>query len=222
MEPPPPQTPSLRWRIDEALESGELIFQEIGLALHRTVSQDLGAGLLRLRLLHEKALAGTPVAAGDLAALEQSFAHALVGTRSLAARCRPVGNEANSLMVALHQLAASVNSSTPCQFFCEEPVLIADRVLSSILYRVAEESVQNALRRGARAGIQLRLARGLAEITLSIADQGETTAPANSPNDSQKMLFRARAEMVGAQCHSVVNQEGEVVFTCILPLRSEG
>ena len=103
-------------------------------------------------------------------------------TRELAHGLLPVVAESQGLMAALKRWAVEVEDvfSISCQFRCESPVLIDDPIMSTHLYRIAQEAVNNAMRHGHATEIAITLSAGNGGGSLVIEDDGSgvrETAP---------------------------------------------
>ena len=65
-------------------------------------------------------------------------------------------------MSALQQWAVEVEDlfGISCQFHCDSPVLIHDDIMSTHLYHIAQEAVNNAMKHGHATEIVITLAAG--------------------------------------------------------------
>jgi signal transduction histidine kinase len=129
--------------------------------------------------------------------------------------------ESQGLMSALKRWAVEVEDvfRISCQFRCESPVLIDDPIMSTHLYRIAQEAVNNAIRHGHATEIAITLSAGNGEGSLLIEDDGSgvrDTAANHAGMGLQIMNYRAR--MIGG---SLVVQKRKTRGTrvkCVFPL----
>lgn len=152
-------------------------------------------------------------------------------TRELAHGLHPVSADATGLMSALKRWAAEVEKlfHISCYLQMDEPVLIHDASMSTHLYRIAQEAVNNAIKHGRAKHIVLSLFSGnlfpgslvAGEEcgTLKIENDG-ASLPEASANDSgmgmQIMNYRAR--MIGGSLKVASGEGRGVTITCLFPL----
>jgi PAS domain S-box-containing protein len=182
---------------------------EIGDAERRRIGQelhdDLGSHLvgveamctLLARRLEREGHAGAG-AAGEIASLIRD---ATAKTRQLARGLIPVDLESFGLGMAIEKLAARVSAGfgITCRFEGEAGVEIGDNTVSTHLYRIVQESVNNAVHHGRATEITIAL-RPMAEvIELCITDNGcGMPAPAVAGEGVGLAIMRHRAHMIGA------------------------
>ena len=118
--------------------------------------------------------------------------------RALARGLSPVELETNGLMAALQELAASTEKlfNIACIFHCAPPVLMADNVRATHLYRIAQEAIHNAIKHGRASRIVISLASTGRDMSLSITDNG-SGFPAN-PESSKGMGLRSMRYRAGS------------------------
>jgi len=87
--------------------------------------------------------------------------------------------EANGFMSALHELAANAQQlfKIQCRLDAPVPVLIHNNVAATHLYRIAQESINNAVKHGKAKNIRISLKQGGDKVALSISDDGVGFAP---------------------------------------------
>ncbi len=133
----------------ENLGIGEREQQRIGRELHDSLGQHLHALFYLAKLLQkgleEKSLPHAHDAARLAALLEESIEL----TRGLARGLQPVKPVPEGLMVALRELAAWARRlyRADCRFQCRRPVLLANNTVATHIYRIAQEALNNSLRR---------------------------------------------------------------------------
>ena len=98
----------------------------------------------------------------------------------------PVASGPEGLLDALTHLAASISrlSGIRCTFDFDDPVDITDESVSTHLYRIAQEAVNNAIRHARARSIELRLDERNGKVLLTISDDG-------CGFDSQDPAFRS-------------------------------
>src|SRR6202043_2385183 len=178
--------------------------RRIGQDLHDGLGQHL-TGIAFMSKVQEQKLAEKGLKeAAEAARIVKLVNEAINKTRELAHGLLPVVAESQGLMSALRRWAVEVEDvfRISCQFHCDSPVLIHDAIMSTHLYRIAQEAVNNAIRHGHATEIVITLSAGNGQGTLVIEDDGPGVAervdepPANhSGMGLQIMNYRAR--MIG-------------------------
>ena len=172
-----------------------------GQDLHDDLCQQLaGIEFLCQRLAGERKLVAKTVPARVLniaALLRGAIDHA----RELARGLAPVNAEGKSLMLALRDLAHRTKTMfrCDCRFRCDSPVVLESQLISSHLYRIAQESVSNAIRHGKARWIEIALSRDDGQIILRIADRGTglPRKPKKKPGIGLRIMS-CRAGVIGA------------------------
>ncbi|MES2474555.1 MAG: ATP-binding protein [Verrucomicrobiota bacterium] len=171
----------------------------------------------------QTSLAASPLAteaahAGEIARLIREGIHQ---TKTLARGLFPIGLE-ESLATALQYLAiiAESRSDIPCVFEAEDE---APRLLPETaghLFRIAQESVSNAVHHSGCKKIIIRLLSERNFLTLEITDDGDglNDSSINSPGIGLQIM-RHRAYLIGAVLKFRSPAAGGTVVSCGLPLR---
>jgi PAS domain S-box-containing protein len=194
--------------------------RRIGQDLHDGLGQHL-TGIAFMSKVQEQKLAEKGLTeAVEAARIVKLVNEAINKTRELAHGLLPVVAESQGLMSALKRWAAEVEDvfSISCQFCCDDPVLIHDAIMSTHLYRIAQEAVNNAMRHGQATEILITLSAGNGRGTLIIEDDG-LGIPETSPNHSgmglQIMNYRAR--MIGGSLKLQNGKNHGTAVTCTFP-----
>lgn len=189
----------------------------VSASLHDGLSQELAAGLIQIRILQERLLAGGQLGGEDFEGLTDVLQKVVRSMRGLGRRLQPLGRGPEGLMEALARLAEETSARVPCRFICEEPVLCCDADRALLLIRVAEEAIDVALRRTERQQIVLTLKAGEGSIAVLIEDFGADPG-GNPAEEAQKYgVSRHRAKLWGAEWQIDTNSRGGVRITCRLP-----
>jgi len=159
---------------EEVLHISEREHRRIAQDLHDGLGQQL-AGISCLSNILMKNLTDkeSPEAA-TATRISKLLDSAVAQTRGLARGLHPVEPDPTGLMSALEELAASVTElfQVACEFECLQPVRIADNIMATHLYRIAQEAVTNALKHGRAAKIKIGLSATPERTILAIADNG--------------------------------------------------
>src|SRR3984957_1659193 len=190
-----------RKRLEKAiLEISAEEQRRIGQDLHDGLGQHL-TGIAFMSKVQEQKLADKGLAeAVEAARIVSLVNEAINKTRELAHGLLPVISDSHGLMSALKRWAAEVETlfHISCRLQIDEPVLIDDANVSTHLYRIAQEAVNNAIRHGQAKHVVINLFPGDDYGILKIENDGcslPEPAPSGSGMGMQIMNYRAR--MVG-------------------------
>ena len=201
---------------------------EIAAAENRRIGQDLhdGAGQQLTGLaymaealqnqLREQALPETQLAERLVATVKK--AQTLI--RGYSRGLIPVDIDAEGLRFALERLAADTQSASGihCTFHCPQSVRIENNHVATQLYRIAQESVTNALRHAQAQNIALELIADKSGLRLSILDDGVGLPPENNHDGFGLRIMQYRAGLMGASLQIEPELPQGTRITCKLPI----
>jgi signal transduction histidine kinase len=191
--------------------------RRIGQDLHDSLCQHLVSIAFAAELLRDKLERYQLAEAAQAEVIAEMVNEGISQARNLARGLYPVRLEVDGLASALEELAASVQArnNVACQFSSEERVLIYDEVAGNNLYRIAQESVNNAIKHGRCKNISIRLGAVDEEVTLTIKDDG-----IGFPNDLDASagmglsIMNYRAKMIGASLDIRRGAGGGTIVLC--------
>jgi two-component system CheB/CheR fusion protein len=198
--------------------------RRIGQDLHDGLGQHL-TGIAFMSKVQEQKLAEKGLAeAADAARIVGLVNEAIHTTRELAHGLLPVGSDAQGLMSALKRWSAEVEElfHISCRFCCDDPVPMEDddANLSTHLYRIAQEAVNNAIRHGQARNITIRLFADEDYGTLTIENDGTSLREIHVSNSGMGMqIMTYRARMIGGSLKVDSGETHGVTITCVFPLR---
>ena len=211
-----------RKRLEKAiLEISAEEQRRIGQDLHDGLGQHL-TGIAFMSKVQEQRLAEKGLTeAVEAARIVRLVNEAITKTRELAHGLLPVISDAQGLMSALKRWAVEVEDlfNISCAVRIDEPVLIHDTNMSTHLYRIAQEAVNNAIKHGQAKTITISLHADNQYGTLKIENDG-STLPAPSANDSGMglQIMRYRARMIGGSLKVESSGNRGVTIECLFPL----
>lgn len=178
----------------EILKVTESEQRRIAQDLHDGVSQAL-SGAKHFASTLARNLAGKGRDHKDAERVVELLSECAEEIRRVARGLYPVKEEPYALMFALEELAARTTDlfSLKCRFVCRRPVAVADHAVATHLYRIAQESISNAIRHGKARQIQVKLSSSRRGLTLEIADNGRAKKRPGEGMGIPIMRYRAGA-----------------------------
>jgi signal transduction histidine kinase len=137
----------------------------------------------------------------------------------------PVEMDAAGLMLALEEFAATTSKlfHVDCRFACDSPVLVGDPRAAEQMFRIAQESVRNAIKHGRAKTILIHLAATEEGLELRIEDDGVGfAATAANPEGMGMRIMPHRARGIGGEFAVWARGQGGTVVSCRLPAGAEG
>ena len=185
----------------ELLEVSEREQRRIGHDLHDSLCQHLTGAALAGQVLEEKLTAHSLPEANAASKVVELIEEGIALCRKLAKGLHPIEMEADGLMQALDELAATSSElfKISCRFECDSPVLIRDAATSGHLYRISQEAVSNAVKHGKARNISICLDHTDDGISLRVQDDGVGLPDLPPKNAGMGLRIMAhRASMIGA------------------------
>jgi signal transduction histidine kinase len=205
---------------EEVLRVSEREQRRIGRDLHDGLCQHLAATALNCQLLREELAEqdspGTARAQKIVELIEESIRLSRQSARGL----DPVAIDAEGLMLALEEMAAATTQlfRVPCTFECESPVPIHDAPVAEHLFRIAQESVRNAVAHSRASCIAITLESTEKGLELRVEDDGIGFGhgAADTPGMGLRIMPQ-RARLIGASFAVESRLGGGTVIGCVLP-----
>jgi signal transduction histidine kinase len=223
---PVKQAPNLLARALEIriLESAERERYRLGGDLHDGVCQLLSGIKFRVALLEQELRARGLPEAREAGQIEALLSKSIQETRRVARGFLPAALEGRGLKSALRELAASIKDlyGTNCICRFDPASRVADPVLATHFYRLAQEAVSNAVRHGRATRVTLRLSGRPGSVALTIRDNGRGLR--SKPSSKQGLglsLMNYRARLMGAALEIKPGRPTGTVATCRLRTQKE-
>jgi two-component system sensor histidine kinase NreB len=158
----------------EILEIAEKEQRRIGQDLHDGLGQQLTGIELMSQVLEQNLQKRSSSDASQASKISKHVREAIAQTRNLARGLFPVELDSGGLMSALQELASNTQkiSQIQCYFVCEKKVTIADHRISTHLYRIAQEALNNAIKHAKAKKITIALKQEKQKVYLSIENDG--------------------------------------------------
>jgi signal transduction histidine kinase len=153
----------------------------------------------------------------ELGRIQEVITEAIRQTRSLARGLHPVDPEPNGLMLALEALAKQTSHlfHIRCHFNCPRPVLISDNTVATHLFRIAQESITNAIKHGKSKRIEIVLTRTPKRINLAVKNNGLSLPTRPRKNLGMGLrIMRYRAGIIGGSLATQIEADGSITVVC--------
>ena len=130
----------------------------------------------------------------------------------------PVEIDRQGLMTALEELSEKTVSifDTSCVFKCDNPVQISDETVNLHLYRIAQESITNAIKHGKSGNIEISLDKDYDKIIMKVKDDGSGIPDNyNQTNGTGIRIMNYRANLINAQLDIRSDNHKGTTVTCV-------
>lgn len=201
----------------EILGIAEAERSRIGADLHDGLGQQLTAIELMCAGLKDDAARAGPAVVGSLDEIGRLLRDAVSQTRSMARGLVSVGQGSDALERGLSELARRTDrlGGIRCRFECAKPVTISFPVVSTHLYRIAQEAVNNATKHSGATEVRISLLRVEGTVLLTITDNGRGMVQRLGGVGLNLMSYRA--DLIGAQLTVGSDAGHGVTVTCVVP-----
>lgn len=206
----------------ELLKISEREKQLISQELHDGLCQNLAGTAFMSSLLHQQMAAKKVPEAKAAKQICDLLNTSVNEARNLSHGLHPVGPEGEALMNSLSQLAGTVRNlfHIKCTFRCPEPVVIENGTVSTYLYRITQEAINNARKHGEADRLTISLRSSLKGLILKIRDNGIGIPKIPKKSGMGLSIINRRASEIGATVSVRRGQKNGTVVTCTLPTRS--
>jgi signal transduction histidine kinase len=200
-----------------ATEMADLVWREQQGLLH-TLHDSLGQTLTGLGMLATGLARQPPAATVERATqIGQLAQQAITQVRQLARGLFPLEIDAHSLMPALRELASTTKTFHGIHVAVEsgDSVPIGDSRVATQLYRIAQESVTNAVKHANASAITIALRSDPGEVLLQVKDDGAGITGRKSEGLGLRIMMY-RAVSIGATLAIEPAAAGGTTVTCTL------
>ncbi len=183
----------------EVVEAATAEQERIGREIHDGIGQKLSAlGMLSASLQRRLEREQHTQAAQAADRLVQELQAASAEARLLARGLSPIRLDHGSLLIALHELAASVGASSGvhCELSVRGSLVGLDEALATHLYRIAQEALNNAAKHARAGHVEMVLQAQPRQVCLSVRDDGSGLA-ASRQEGLGLSIMRHRAALMG-------------------------
>ena len=195
----------------------------IGRELHDNLGQRLTGASLKLEALARRLGQGDSEELSRVNEVTETVQRSIEDTRHLARLLAPVSDN-EKLSAALESLATQASQlfDIECSANCDELIDLetCDETVTHV-YRIAQESVTNAVRHGGAANVRIECRVDGSRFVLEILDDGSgIKTHTNQGNGIGINTMRYRAKMIGGDLRVEPRDGGGTRVSCSGPLRS--
>lgn len=210
----------LQQRIAEVTDHEQ---RRLGQELHDSLGQQIAVTSMLAESLKDGGESGVRDNSKVLGRLAESARNAQAQVRALSRGLVPAEVESTGLNGALADLAQSTAgvSDVDVQFVCGEDVSLEDHTTATHLYRIAQESLRNALEHGRVSRVEIKLERDRDVLQLAVEDDG-TGFGEDAGHGSGMASMRYRADLIGATLEISCAPSGGTRVACRLAKSAEG
>ncbi len=201
----------------EILEISGREQRRIGQDLHDSLCQHLAGIGFMSKVLERKTTTQQPIRSEDILEIVDLIDQAITLTRGFARGLNPVRLEADGLMMALIELTSNVERlfGVTCRFECDRPVLLSDNAVSSHVYRIAQEALNNAIKHGKADIITIAMKPEGESCLLTIQDNGVGIGSTQTQGKGMGLsIMQYRASMIGAHLEIKAPDTGGTLIRC--------
>jgi signal transduction histidine kinase len=213
-----------RKRLDkEIAEVADRERLRLGQELHDGLCQHLTGTALTAQTLRQKLAARSAAEVAQVDQIVRYIEEGIDMSRNLARGLFSPELEADGLMVALQGLAENMTERyrVPCSFDSDGVVHVRDTKVATQLYRIAQESVMNAIKHARARRIDIRLEETEEDVTLEVSDDG-VGLPSQPQEDGLGLrLMTHGAALVGADFKVQRKSGGGTIVRCSVNLNPE-
>ncbi len=207
---------------NEILESTERERRRIGIDLHDDLGQHLNGIALMLKALENKLAKKHLNEAAEVEKIQSVVFATINRAHDVAQGLAAMDSQRGDLPQALTGLAAQVSDmfDIDCNFKAEGSIPPLPERSVTQFYKIAQESVTNAIKHGHAKQVEILLSTTNGTLTLTIKNDG-LPMPQGSPA-SERMglhIMRYRASLVGASLEVRANGKKGTLVTCQLSFK---
>lgn len=197
--------------------------RRLGEDLHDGLCQTLVGLRYLTQDLRDRAAADGLAWTEEVGALDKGLGDALHQADGVAHGLYPVELETGGLVPALQSMAdkIAVIYRVRCRLRCDASPTALEGSTAHHMYRIAQEAIVNAIKRGKSKRISLRLQRRRERVQLSVTDDGIGLSQQSRARGLGLKMMEYRARMIHAAFRIRSRAKGVTRVTCSLELNSE-
>jgi signal transduction histidine kinase len=216
----------LRKHLDEYKQLEKMIFsieereqKLIGQNLHDSLGQTLTGIAFKTKSIENRLEKNVRISPDDLSQITSLVKRSIEETKNLAKQLLSLGPEDESLVMALNKLASDTEKiyGISCSFQCDDNFQLFNKTAVTHFYRIAQESVTNAVKHGNPNTVSISLAREGDRVILTIKDDGKgMNQGSGSTQGLGLQIINHRATAIGAEIDIQSGTNNGTAIVCTL------
>jgi signal transduction histidine kinase len=196
--------------------------RRIAYDLHDGVGQQLVSIALSAKLLEEQLRPYHPNEAEKASAIVK-LANEAAGQTRLTARSVEGADTVDDLKTALESLAVNISrhGDVKITVISAGDSLPISGPVAAQLYRIAQESVRNAVEHGAAREVLIQLTFGDCDMVLMVQDDGDGFNTKTNGHGMGLRIMRYRAQCIGGSCEVRPAANQGTIICCRVPLQAQ-
>src|ERR1044071_6556742 len=207
----------------ELLEIAENERKRIGFDLHDDLGQRLTGLMLMLKGLERKLATDDHPCAADAQKVLSLVEDVIEHTHNLAHHVSSLDVRGDDLSSVLKSLAGNVKKmfDLSCKFHVKGAIPALPEHTTMQLYKIAQESVSNAIKHGKAKSVAIALSRNRQRLIMTVKNDGlPFTAGAQQKNRMGLRIMNFRANTIGASLEIEPDCDSGTIVTCELPVNN--
>lgn len=191
---------------------------EVGQKLHDVLGQNLAGAAFKGEILKLR-LSGQGEDLGlEMDEILSMIKDSIARTRDLARDLSPVDIGAGGIVIAMEGLRKKIEETRGQNVLLDvdEDLSVSDELVSSHLYYIAREAVENAAEHGGASNIIIGIKKEKDALVLKIIDDGSGIGDRYNRDGMGIRLMKYRAWIIGASFSISKNEGGGTIVTCVL------
>jgi two-component system, NarL family, sensor histidine kinase UhpB len=205
---------------NELLEIAENERRRIGFDLHDDIGQKLMGVSLLLKAVETKLANKRLEEAEDTRKIQALLDQVVNHTHDLAHCFSSLNSQGDDLIVLLSNLVANVKRTFDinCRLRATKPFPVLPQELTLQLYKIAQESISNAIKHGKARRIQVSLLNSDGPLVLQIKNDGTPFPVDCEPSNRLGLrIMNYRARTISGELEIRANGKSGTVVTCTIP-----
>jgi len=208
---------------NELLEIAENERKRIGFDLHDDLGQRLTGLMLMLKALERKLSTDGHACAADARKVLSLVQDVIEHTHDLAHHVSSLNVRGDDLLSVLKSLAGNVKKmfDLSCKFNVKGAIPALPEHTTMQLYKIAQESVSNAIKHGKATCVAIGLTRNGEHLVMTVKNDGlPFSAEAQHKNRMGLRIMNFRANTIGASLEIEPDNNTGTIVTCALPVKN--
>ncbi len=196
--------------------------RRIGQELHDSIGQHFTGISFMMDVLQRKLRSRTPELADSAAEITGLVSQAVIMVRGMARGLNPVDMDPRNLVSSVQRLVANVEElfGIHCTCKCDADVRIDDAVTAVNVYRILQESINNAIKHGMAKNIFVQIFVAGDSCVLNVENDGVDFCEANQDREGLGLqIMTQRVKLINGKLNIQKADKGGTIVTCTFPIK---